>query len=215
VRRTSSESPDDQADSYSPSQRTVYDADGNLVALEEHPAARALASGEPVFDWEAKVELPDGGNRWLSVNAAPVFDASGAIEGVITTGEDITRLKSQAQRLERQRDDLESELEAVFERVDDGFFALDDDRRFTYVNERAGEFLGGACRSPGHVHLGRARTGPKAAEAFEKALETQQSVTFEEFYEPIDTWFENHVYPLRRGPVRLLPRRDRAQEART
>jgi len=75
------------------------------------------------------------------VNAAPVFDASGAIEGVITTGEDITRLKSQAQRLERQRDDLESELEAVFERVDDGFFALDDDRRFTYVNERAGEFL--------------------------------------------------------------------------
>jgi PAS domain S-box-containing protein len=192
--------PDDQADSYSPSQRTVYDADGNLVALEEHPAARALASGEPVFDWEAKVELPDGGNRWLSVNAAPVFDASGAIEGVITTGEDITRLKSQAQRLERQRDDLESELEAVFERVDDGFFALDDDRRFTYVNERAGEFLErGPADLRGTYIWDALEPGPKAAEAFEKALETQQSVTFEEFYEPIDTWFENHVYPSEEG----------------
>jgi len=192
--------PDDEAESYSPSQRTVYDADGNVVAPEEHPAARVLESGEPVFDWEAKVELPDGRHRWLSVNAAPVFDADGAIERVVTTGEDVTRLKSQAQRLERQRDDLESELETVFERVDDGFFALDDDLRFTYVNERAGEFLERTPAELRGTYIWDAfERGPKAAAAFETALETQQSATFEEFYEPIDTWFENHVYPSEEG----------------
>ncbi|WP_199722488.1 PAS domain S-box protein [Haloarcula sp. Atlit-47R] len=192
--------PDDQAESYSPSDRTVYDVDGNLVSPDEHPAALTLETGEPVFDWEAKVERPDGEHRWLSVNAAPIFDANGEIERVITTGEDITRLKSQAQRLERQRDDLESELETIFERVDDGFFALDDDLRFTYVNEHAVELLEQSpAELQGRYIWDALEPGPKAVDAFEEALETQQSLSFEEFYEPIGTWFENHVYPSEDG----------------
>ncbi|MBV0926256.1 PAS domain-containing protein [Halomicroarcula limicola] len=194
------EIPDNQTESYSRSDRTVYDVDGNLVSPDEHPAARTLETGEAVFDWEAKVELPDGGHRWLSVNAAPVFDDNGVIERVIVTGEDITRLKSQAQRLERQRDDLESELETIFERVDDGFVALDDDLRFTYVNERAGEFL---KRSPAELlgtYIWEAlEPGSKVVDAFEEALETQQSLSFEEFYDPIGAWFESHVYPSEDG----------------
>ncbi|MDS0261066.1 PAS domain-containing protein [Haloarcula sp. S1CR25-12] len=192
--------PDSQTESYSPGDRTVYDADGALVSPDEHPAAWTLETGDPVFDWEAKVERPDGGHRWLSVNAAPVFDTNGDIERVITTGEDITRLKSQAQRLERQRDDLESELETIFERVDDGFFALNDDLRFTYANDHAVEFLE---RSPAELqgtYLWDAlEKGPKAARALEEALETQQSTSFEAFYEHIGTWFEHHVYPSEEG----------------
>jgi PAS domain S-box-containing protein len=192
--------PDDQAESYSPSDRVVYDADGNLVSPDEHPFVRTLETGEAVFDWEAKVEHPDGGHRWLSVNAAPVFDANGDIERVITTGEDITRLKSQAQRLKRQRDDLESELESVFERVNDGFFALDGDLRFTYVNERASEFLERApAELQGTYIWDGLEPGPKAIDAFQEALEAQQSISFEEFYEPTETWFENHVYPSEDG----------------
>ncbi|WP_336001314.1 PAS domain-containing protein [Halorientalis halophila] len=192
--------PDDRVESYSPSDRTVYDVDGNLVSLDDHPFSRTLETGESVFDWQAKVELPDGGHRWLSVNSAPVFDADGEIERVITTGEDITQLKTQAERLERQRDEIGSELETIFERVDDGFFALDDELRFTFVNDRAGAFLE---RSPAELEgmyiWDALEQGPKAAAAFEEALAAQESVTFEEFYEPTGTWFNNHVYPSEEG----------------
>jgi PAS domain S-box-containing protein len=196
------EIPADRADQYTPDDRAVYDGDGNPVDPEEHPFARALETGQPVFDWEAVVELPEAGQRWLSVNAAPVLDDDGNVERVVTTGEDITHHKRQTKRLQRQRDDVESELDEIFTRVDDAFYAVDEQFRFTYVNERAEELL----QHPETELLGRSvwevfpeATETPAYEAFHTALEEQRQTEYEVFYEPLDFWVEARVYPSESG----------------
>ncbi|AGN01946.1 putative PAS/PAC sensor protein [Salinarchaeum sp. Harcht-Bsk1] len=182
---------------YSLGEQPLLDADGDVIPYPERPAARALSTGDTVTDQRIRVDGPDGRTRWLSVNAKPV---GGEVDGVVVTMTDVTRLEGQARRLERQRDDLQHELEDVFERIDDGFFALDADLQFEYVNERAGSLLD---RSPSELvgtHVWDAvEAGSKAEAAFEEALETQESVSFEEYYEPQETWFENHVYPSESG----------------
>ncbi|MDZ5810847.1 PAS domain-containing protein [Halorubrum sp. AD140] len=194
------EIPDDHAESYAPAERATYDADGERVSPEDHPFSRVLATGEAVFDWQARVALPENGHRWLTINAAPVLDAEGEIERVVTTGKDITQLKEQTRRLERQREELTQELDEMFERISDGFYALDHEFRISYVNDHAERLLG----LEGSSVIGRGLEevlSPTAQfdAALQRALEEQTPVRIEEYYEPLDTWFENTVYPSESG----------------
>jgi PAS domain S-box-containing protein len=178
----------------------VYDSDGTRLPPEERPSARVLDTGEPVFGRECRVELPDGTQRWLSVNAAPIYDDDGTLERVITTEDDITRLKQQAQRLERQRDELEAELADTFARISDGVYALDSDLQFTFVNDRAAELLDVDATAV----VGRdIRTELSLSERFEatlrRALDGQRQESIEVCSGPLGTWFECRIYPSETG----------------
>jgi PAS domain S-box-containing protein len=168
--------------------------------MDERPSTRAFETAETVRDWRCQIEDPDGGRRSLTVSAAPLEGEDGEVERVVVAGEDITQLQEQARQLGRQRDDLKSELEAIFERIDDGFFALDENLSFVHLNDQAAKAFGGAAREFIGEHVWNAlEPGPKAEAAFEEALETGESVTFEEYYEPREAWFETHVYPSETG----------------
>ncbi|NKE34638.1 PAS domain-containing protein [Natronococcus sp. JC468] len=77
----------------------IYYDDGRPVPADENPVARVLESGDPVFGFEHWIELPDGSERWLSSNTAPVPDESGATEYVIVAFEDVTALKRREKQL--------------------------------------------------------------------------------------------------------------------
>ncbi|WP_435348675.1 PAS domain S-box protein [Haloarchaeobius sp. HRN-SO-5] len=181
-------------------ERQIYDLDGNPVPPAERPYRQAFETGEAVLDWQCQIRGSDGERRWLSVNVAPLEGETGDIERVVTAGEDITQLKEQARRLERQRDELESELEDVFGRISDGFYGLDEALRFTYVNDRA-ESLLGVDESDvlgQDVHEAITLTDRFAA-ALQEALEGQEPVFVEDYYGPLDAWFENALYPSETG----------------
>jgi PAS domain S-box-containing protein len=178
----------------------IWNEDGDPVDATDHPVTHVLETGEPVLGFTHGITLSDGTERWLSSNAAPVFDDAGEIERVVVALEDITQLKEQARRLERQRDDLKAELDDVFARVRDGVIGLDTELRFTYVNERAADLLERSAGTLIGEHIWDAlEPGPKAREALERALDAQERLSFEEYYEPLDTWFENYVYPSETG----------------
>jgi PAS domain S-box-containing protein len=190
------------ADEYAVGDPAVYDAEGRPVPPEERPNARVFETGRPVDEWECQLEGRDGVRRWLSVSAAPITDRDGAVERVVVATKDITRLKDRTRRIERQRNSLRSELDEIFERIDDGFFALDDEWRFTHLNDEAERLLD---RSREEL-LGEDvwEEFPDAAEStfrreYERAMGTQEAVTFEEFYPPLDAWFEAHAYPSETG----------------
>ncbi|MGM0447642.1 MAG: PAS domain-containing protein [Methanobacteriota archaeon] len=93
-------------------------------------------------------------------------------------------------------------FEETLERVDDAFFALDEEWRFTYVNERAAALLE---RDPAEL-LGAdvwAEFPDALGEAYERyyrqAMETQEPVSFEDRYEPLDLWVEVTAYPSADG----------------
>ncbi|NUB91420.1 PAS domain S-box protein [Haloterrigena sp. SYSU A121-1] len=190
-------------DSYSPSDREVYDENGDRVTVEEHPFARTLETGEPVYDEILQVELPDGDRRWLSVNAAPIVDENGEIDRVVTTGEDVTDLKERERELRAHRDTLEAELEEVYGRVTDAFYALDDQWRFTYVNERAAELLGVTEEELLGADLWdtfpEATATDEARESLRAAMEEQEATTFEAFSELLGFWIEARIYPSETG----------------
>ncbi|WP_440989035.1 bacterio-opsin activator domain-containing protein [Haloarchaeobius baliensis] len=101
-----------------------------------------------------------------------------------------------------QRERLESELESHLERVTDAFFALDTEFRFRYVNERAAELI----EVDGDAVVGDLVWDrfPEAADSrfqakYEHALETQEAVSFEEYFPPLSTWFSVRAYPSETG----------------
>ncbi|MFC4436762.1 MULTISPECIES: sensor histidine kinase [Natrialbaceae] len=91
---------------------------------------------------------------------------------------------------------------AVFDRISDAVFALDEEWRFTFLNEQAEHIL----RQSEAELLGKpiweafpGAVGSTFQREYERAMETQEAVTFEEFYQPLDTWFEVRAYPSENG----------------
>ena len=91
---------------------------------------------------------------------------------------------------------------AFLERISDGFVVFDAQMNYRYVNQRAGEMLG---RVPKDL-LGKnywveypEAKGTPFAEAYTRALETQETIVLEDYYAPWDRWFENRIYPSQDG----------------
>ncbi len=122
-----------------------------------------------------------------------------------------------------------SETQRILESIDDAFFALDGEWRFTYLNPQAEKLL---HRRASEL-LSRSiwdefpqAVGSEFHRQYQLAREQQKSVNFIEYYPPLQTWFEVHAYPqpsglsvffrninLRRAHEEALRLRERALEA--
>jgi PAS domain S-box-containing protein len=96
-----------------------------------------------------------------------------------------------------------NQITNVLERVADGFVALDADWRYTYVNQKAATMLN---RQRPEDLLGKHiwteypdGVGQPFYDAYYEAMETQQPIHLEEYYEPWGRWFENRIYPSEDG----------------
>lgn len=122
---------------------------------------------------------------------------------------DITERKQMEEKLRSFNDELSkkveektSELTEIFERVSDGFIALDKNFRYTYMNAKAGIIT---HRDPA-LMIGKnvweefpEAVGSSTYHTFYEALAKQQYVSNIDYYEPLDLWQENYVYPSPNG----------------
>ncbi len=111
----------------------------------------------------------------------------------------ITRNIEAIKKLEREKENALESLRDVFERITDGVIALDKNWHFTYLNRRAARLLD---REKPEELLGKNiwREYPEAVgqpfyKAYHRAMETQQPVFLQDYYEPWKRWFENRIYP--------------------
>jgi len=172
-------------------------------AAQEAAAAieRIFHAGETAI-LELPLETADGTTIPYEFSGAPLRDEQGAVVGLTGIGRDVSERKAKERELQRQRDELEDELHEMYERIDEAFLALDDEWRFTYVNERAQRILD---RSAGAL-IGRNvwdafpdAVGSPFQEQYERAIETQESVSFVEYYPPLEAWIEVSAYPSESG----------------
>ncbi len=84
---------------YSQPEWNIYYDDGTPVPVEEHPVTRILKTKQAVYGFEHWIELPDGAERWLSSNSAPVFNTSGDVDYIVVGIEDATALKDREDKL--------------------------------------------------------------------------------------------------------------------
>lgn len=90
----------------------------------------------------------------------------------------------------------------VLERITDGFFAVDEQWRFTYVNGRAEELLGLTAEELiGENVWDRFTEATDLAfyEEYHAAMETQEPVSFTEYFPPLGSWFRVKAYPSASG----------------
>lgn len=125
----------------------------------------------------------------------PIRAAAAMLEGsseeAICLVEDLT---------ERKR--AEAERRQVFERISDAFVALDADWRYTFLNTKAGQLLERSPESLTGREIWKEFPDTFAEpfrKAFERSMREQQPVVLEEFYPPLDKWFEARAYPSAEG----------------
>jgi PAS domain S-box-containing protein len=105
-------------------------------------------------------------------------------------------------RLFRQAESSRQRITRVLESIADAFFALDHRWRFTYLNDEAERLL---RRSRGEM-LGRSvweafpdAAGSRFEQEYRRAVDTHRTVEFEEYFAPLDCWFEVRAFPSEDG----------------
>ncbi|TYL38855.1 diguanylate cyclase [Natronococcus pandeyae] len=169
----------------------LIDTDGTTLSADDLPFNRVFDADESITDMEVGVHQPDGTRIWLSIDGTPLR-SDGTLTGGVFALTDVTEQKR-----------LENEFEEMLDRVTDAFYALDDEFRFTHVNDRAEELL---------QHSERELLGerlwdvfPEAADeaevwdSFQTAMDTQEPTSYELYFDPLDFWVEANLYPSQSG----------------
>jgi PAS domain S-box-containing protein len=105
-------------------------------------------------------------------------------------------------RAEEARQNTNEQLANIFERITDGFCAVDREWRYTYVNPKAEQIL----QKNQTELLGKniwdvfpQAIGSTAYQQYQEALRTGCSVRFESFCPATERWFETSAYPSHDG----------------
>lgn len=158
---------------------------------------QAVDTGTP-FHMEYRLGRADGEYRWHRVTAQPIYDEAGLLVKWYGSGIDIHDLKL----AEATAQDLADRLSTTLESISDGFYTVDRDWRFSFINSEAESLL---QRSRSQL-LGRNvwEQFPEAVHTelyleYHRAMATGVSATFEFFYPPLDTWFDVSAYPSAEG----------------
>jgi two-component system, cell cycle sensor histidine kinase and response regulator CckA len=124
-----------------PAWRQVALDDGPWPPAEE-PFRRVMATGEPVFDVRFAIVWPDGRRRAISVNGAPLRNATGQLQAVVFAVNDITEALAADQALRERERQLETITSAmpgiVYQYVMEG----DGRDRFEYVSAYSARLVG-------------------------------------------------------------------------
>ena len=140
-----------------------------------------------------RIVRPDGAVRWLEAFGTFVRDTTGAPAKLIGVCSDVT------ERIEAQENKHALRIRRILEGISDSFSVYDQQWTVIFANDAGTAPLG---MTPGQVigknlwELLPATLGTKFHSELIRVLESGEPSTFEEYYAPLDQWFEVHVYPV-------------------
>lgn len=176
---------------------------GMAYFAEEHRAAvgeavdQCASQGVP-YDLEAEKCSASGRRFWVRTMGEAVRDAGGRIVRIQGALQDITERKRAA--LETQK--IAARLTDTLESITDGFFTVDREWRYTYLNSQAERLL----KHRREELLGRSIwdvfpevVGTEFDHGYRRAMAGEPGVTVEVFYEPWKEWIGVNCYPSEEG----------------
>ncbi|QYF92076.1 EAL domain-containing protein [Massilia sp. PAMC28688] len=150
------------------------------------------------FDEEVQILRTDGTRKWIRATAHAVRDADGNVTGLEGALQDIDAAK----HADHERRLLANRLTTTLESITDGVVMVDRQWRFTFINSVAERLL----HSPREQVLGTSlwdrfpeAVGGRYYEEYHRAIATNCSTSFEEYYAPLDLWTEIRAYPSEEG----------------
>jgi PAS domain S-box-containing protein len=158
---------------------------------------RCVNEGVP-FDLILRILTGKGREIWVRAIGEPERDESAEIVGAWGAFQDVDELVAAHERSEAMQQRLAETLNGISE----GFMVLDEDWNLTFLNHAGAKFL---LRT--HQELvGRniweefpEARGSQFEISYRKAFESGQTVAFEEYYAPLERWFEVRAHPTSEG----------------
>jgi PAS domain S-box-containing protein len=154
-------------------------------------AAYDVLSERGIWEGEATYLSSAGKKSYLICSIRYVRDHNRQVTGIMALNRDVTEMKM-----------VQQDLASILESITDGFFALDQHFRVTLWNHEAeritgitsGEIIGQPIwdRLPELV-------GTDTWQSFHKAFKKKMTVTFEQYQERTDRWFDMSLYPSDQG----------------
>jgi PAS domain S-box-containing protein len=165
--------------------------------------------------YENDIVTREGERHTITFNNVLFRNRQGNVVGVASIGHDITADKQAAEEIRESRQQVLDILESIM----DGFFALDNLWRFTYVNQKAAQLIGRRKEELLFRNMWEVLPeleGTVFDKEYHRAKEEMVPTAFEALYPPLNKWFEVHVYPYKNGLsayVSDITERKKAEEA--
>lgn len=190
----------------------------NYYAPEHQPRIRkavadCVENGRS-FDEVAQLVTARGNRIWVRSIGEAVRDDAGSIVALQGAFQDISHLVA----IRDEANALSRRLRQTLESISDAFFLLDKDWRFSFLNGQAERLLG---RQRGQLE-GRTiwaefpqAVGSSFETSYREAVRDGNAVRFQEYFLPLDAWFEVDAHPTPEGLAvyfRDISRRRRAEE---
>jgi PAS domain S-box-containing protein len=155
----------------------------------------------------------DGSVFWADMVITALYADDGKLRGFVKITRDLTKQKEMADELERLHQRAEQsiskkldatlkERNTILESIGDAFFAVDEHWIVTYWNKKAEKVL----HMPKRKILGHPlwavfsdAVGSLSYQRYLEALHTGKAVHFEDYYAPLDVWYEISAYPSGKG----------------
>jgi PAS domain S-box-containing protein len=164
---------------------------------------------------EYRFVRPDGTIAWVMGQARPRKNSDNQIVGYVGTTTDITERKKAEEEIAK----IYKENETVLNRISDAVVSLDNEWRYTFLNDVA-LFTHPLGRegSIGKViwDIHPEMKGTVFWEKYHEAMETKKTVEVESYYVPMQSWFSAKVYPSHDGLTIIykdINERKKAEEA--
>lgn len=174
----------------------IFTAEDQAAGIPEKELAKAAATDRAEdVRWH---DRKDGSRVFANGVTTALRSESGELLGFAKICRDDTERKLMEDALAAAN----ARSRVILESLTDAFFALDKDWRFTYLNKQCEPLL---RRSAAEL-LGKEiwaefpeAVGSAFHEQYLKVVAEQAPVTFEEYYGPLDSWFEVRAYPASDG----------------
>ena len=178
---------------------------------------KALSNGEIEKENNVIYQHKDGSQFTASMYFANIKNSQNKVIAYIALVEDTSKGQTHAPSAESYNQEIFSvlnykkkyldilsekkiafQLEKTLDSISDGFISLDSNWCYTYINKKAADLLGRKPESLIGKHIWT--EFPDGVEksfykAYYKAFETQKTVHFNDYYQPLEKWFENKIYP--------------------
>ena len=163
-----------------------------------HTVLSELKANQAHTEIEYRTLWADGTVRWILAKGDCAYNAEGIIISTRGVFIDISDRK-QAEEALRQS---EEQSRNILESIDDGFFSLDENWRFTYVN-RSAEIL--LDRTPGDL-IGKnlweefpGLNGSEFERVYRRVANERVALSVTAFYPDHDRWYDVRTYPAANG----------------
>src|ERR1700728_1703254 len=115
-----------------------YGADGAPLSFDSTPVAAVLRTGESVFGAELVIERADRSRMPVLMNAAPLRDPSGRVEGAVCSFQELTERKRTEEALRAS----EAELQSVINRTPFMLVRCTRDLRYRFISDAYAQMIG-------------------------------------------------------------------------